>query len=155
MKKIVMTKVDSSMIKSVGYDKESKSLYVEFKNKTVYCYEEVPEDVFLMLIATKNSIGAYFVSSVKTKYKFHVEQTFVDSLGFITPIEREKTKIPEGHLITAEMISKVKSDIEFLNLLPNNPIFCDTIQTYDKVMSFCEQLSIAAYGIRNQLKITV
>lgn len=62
-------KVESSNIKSIGFDKQSQTLEVEFKTKTVYVYSNVPEEFYnnLMLSGSK---GAYFSKYIKNNFKY-------------------------------------------------------------------------------------
>ena len=46
--------VRSSDIRSVGYDKKMKTLEVEFKNKSIYQYSEVPEEVYVELMEARS-----------------------------------------------------------------------------------------------------
>lgn len=68
-----LTKIEnSSQIDSVGYDPESKSLFVIFKPKMIeYKYSDVPEEVYKGLLAAE-SAGKYLNSEVKGKYNFNV-----------------------------------------------------------------------------------
>ena len=64
-----MFPVDSSQIRSVGYDSETETMYVEFKNGQVYRYLEVPQNVFNNL-KNSSSPGRFFLSSVKQYYDY-------------------------------------------------------------------------------------
>lgn len=57
--------VESTSIRSVGYDQESSTLEVEFIKGAVYAYSDVPEDAYLSLLASE-SIGAAFSKLVKS-----------------------------------------------------------------------------------------
>lgn len=61
-----MIKVDSSNVKSIGWDKDQ--LYVEYSGGT-YIYENVAKEVFdkLMLAESK---GKFMVSEIKGKYNY-------------------------------------------------------------------------------------
>ena len=60
--------VDSSMIKSIGYDKNSETLEVEFSRGTIYHYYQVPENLHSDVMDSE-SIGKEF-SRVITKGGF-------------------------------------------------------------------------------------
>lgn len=60
--------VQSQIIKSVGYDRESLVLEVEFQNGWIYEYEEVPLSVYSALMRA-NSHGRYL--------KRHIVDDFV------------------------------------------------------------------------------
>jgi hypothetical protein len=72
--------VESSQLKSVGYDAEKQVLEIEFKNGGVYQYFDVPEHIHRELMAgtklvkegaiEKASIGRYFGQQVRGKFKF-------------------------------------------------------------------------------------
>lgn len=65
------TNVESSNIASVGYDEETRTLHVEFKNKKqpnpVYEYSNVPP-VVAHHFMNAPSKGAYFAREIKSKY---------------------------------------------------------------------------------------
>lgn len=68
-KKMERQNVTSSNIKSVGYDKETNTLEVEFNNGGIYQYFDVPEQVAEALLAA-SSVGGYLASNVKNSYRF-------------------------------------------------------------------------------------
>jgi len=57
--------VESSSIRSIGYDPMSKMMEVEFNKGAVYVYEDVPEDVYHTLM-TSESIGRAFSELIKS-----------------------------------------------------------------------------------------
>lgn len=60
--------IDSSMIKAAAYDKNSKTLYLQFLNTgKVFAYEDVPEDVFQELLHA-DSVGRFVRSEIKGGY---------------------------------------------------------------------------------------
>ena len=61
--------VDSSSIKSIGYDENSQCLEVEFVDEQIYEYERFPKNEFTNLIEAE-SIGKYFNIHVRNNYKF-------------------------------------------------------------------------------------
>lgn len=58
--------VESSMIKSLGYDAETKTLAVEFQNGDVWHYTNVSQSEYDSLKSAQ-SIGAYFGKNFKGK----------------------------------------------------------------------------------------
>lgn len=59
--------VDSSMASSVGYDRKTSTLEIEFRsNGDVWQYHHVPEHVYREMIS--GSIGKYFQSHIKGHY---------------------------------------------------------------------------------------
>jgi hypothetical protein len=60
-------KVSSSSIKSIGY--LLGILEIEFKNKTIYQYLKVPENLYIRLIKS-SSKGTYFSECIKEKYPY-------------------------------------------------------------------------------------
>ncbi|NLG03678.1 MAG: KTSC domain-containing protein [Clostridia bacterium] len=64
-----MHRVESSQILSVGYSQESETMYVEFVNRQVYRYLDVPSNVFNNL-KNSSSPGRFFLSSVKQYYDY-------------------------------------------------------------------------------------
>jgi KTSC domain len=61
------TPVDSTSVKSVGYDPDTGTLQVEFVHGGVYEYLGVPEKVHRELLEAE-SIGAYFTQYVRDRY---------------------------------------------------------------------------------------
>lgn len=56
--------VESSDLKSVGYEEETSLLEVEFLSDTVYQYSRVPKSVYLELMSAP-SHGRYFARNIK------------------------------------------------------------------------------------------
>ena len=56
--------VQSSDIRSVGYDSKTETLEVEFVSKSIYQYFRVPEDVYEGLM-NASSKGGYFAKAIK------------------------------------------------------------------------------------------
>lgn len=63
------TAVDSSEIRSIGYDAKKRVLEVEFCAGGVYRYCGVPEEVHRQLLAA-DSVGRFFNAEVRTRYRF-------------------------------------------------------------------------------------
>lgn len=61
--------VSSSNLVSVGYDKDSETLEVEFKGGTVYQYFDIPEEEYNGLMSA-SSHGVYFSANIRENYKF-------------------------------------------------------------------------------------
>lgn len=59
-----MIPVESSMVDSVGYDEETRCLQVVFNTSRVYCYEDVPPEIFQGLLEAESKgryIRAYII----------------------------------------------------------------------------------------------
>jgi hypothetical protein len=79
MGNITMQPVKSSQIKSVGYDKEAQTLYIEFLNGTVYMYSKVPLGTYTNLMVPTMSVGKYFFAEIKGKFEYEkLPYTVVD-----------------------------------------------------------------------------
>ncbi|MDP3881101.1 MAG: KTSC domain-containing protein [bacterium] len=59
--------IQSSDIRSVGYDDETSILEVEFKSGNVYQYVNVPEHVYDELMKSESK-GRYFNSEIRDRY---------------------------------------------------------------------------------------
>ncbi len=59
--------IDSSSIRSLGYDPKKKILEIEFQSGEVYDYFEVPEEVHKEFIEA-DSRGRYFMSNIRGRY---------------------------------------------------------------------------------------
>lgn len=60
--------VKSSHINAVGYSKEDKELFVQFKTGVIYKYLEVGEEVFNELLNAP-SIGSFFHAYIKDRFE--------------------------------------------------------------------------------------
>lgn len=67
-----MKSVYSSHIDSIGYDPDTKILYVEYSNGTSGAYGGVPEDVARDVVYAP-SIGSAIHSLVRGRYQFSYE----------------------------------------------------------------------------------
>ncbi|MBX5446724.1 KTSC domain-containing protein [Sphaerobacter sp.] len=62
--------VESSMIRSVGYDPQHQILEIEFvKSGDVYQYRDVPQPVYQDLL-TATSHGQYFQAHIRGEYPY-------------------------------------------------------------------------------------
>ncbi len=59
----------SSNISSVGFNKDTKTLEVEFYSGGIYQYSDVPETVYSKFIRAE-SVGKFFHIHIKKVYKF-------------------------------------------------------------------------------------
>ena len=59
--------VSSSNLVSVGYNPDSETLEVEFKNSGVYEYYNVPQFIYERLMQA-SSIGTFFNTEIKNNY---------------------------------------------------------------------------------------
>ena len=56
--------VVSSVIRSVGYDREAATLEIEFINGAVYEYSDVPEHIYIDFLSAESK-GAYFDAHIR------------------------------------------------------------------------------------------
>ncbi|MGY1889303.1 KTSC domain-containing protein [Pseudomonas jessenii] len=61
--------VSSSNVESVGFDEDSETLEVEFKNGTLYQYFDVPKNVYEGLVGA-DSVGGYLAANIKGVYRY-------------------------------------------------------------------------------------
>jgi hypothetical protein len=61
--------VSSSNLAAIGYDPNTETLEVEFKNSHVYEYKNVPQVVYDGLMSA-TSHGAYFNREIKNTYPY-------------------------------------------------------------------------------------
>lgn len=61
--------VESSLLKSVGYSAETKTLEVEFSKGGIYRYFNVPPEKHTAMMAAE-SVGSYFLKNVKMDHSF-------------------------------------------------------------------------------------
>ncbi len=62
-------RIDSSSIKSVGYDPDAEILEIEFRNGGVYQYLDVPKRVYEDVI-NASSAGRYHTVYIKDEFRF-------------------------------------------------------------------------------------
>ncbi len=68
-KGITMIEVDSSMLHSVGYDEQTRCLRVIFNTDQMYCYEDVPPEVFQALLQAESK-GQYMRDYIIDMYPY-------------------------------------------------------------------------------------
>jgi hypothetical protein len=66
---VLRTVVDSSSVRSVGYDARQRELELEFTGGSVYRYFDVPVEVYRGLLRA-DSIGSFVNDVVKPRYRY-------------------------------------------------------------------------------------
>lgn len=61
--------VDSTTLRTVGYDAGRQILQLEFQNRSIYQYFEVPATIYQELIQAPSK-GAYFNRSIRSRFDF-------------------------------------------------------------------------------------
>lgn len=80
--------VQSSNIKSIGYDSDRKTLEVEFINGGVYQYFEITEDIYESIVSSA-SIAKYFITNIKDRYSYtRLSNAPFRELDFITYLSK-------------------------------------------------------------------
>lgn len=64
-----MTPVQSSNVGKLGYDRDSGSLVVEFKNGGRYLYLDVEKFHYDAMTLGSGSVGKYFSENIRNKYR--------------------------------------------------------------------------------------
>ncbi len=64
-----MTAVDSTTLRTIGYDAERQLLQIEFQNRSLYQYFDVPAAVYEELLQAPSK-GTYFNQSIRPKFDF-------------------------------------------------------------------------------------
>lgn len=67
--KIKRVPIASSNIATVGYDKETHILEIEFHHGAIYQYIDLQERVFEELMSSPAK-GAYFMNKIKSKFEY-------------------------------------------------------------------------------------
>lgn len=62
-----MYPVNSSQISYIGYEEDTKELFITFKNGSTYKYENVPEMTYKILLSSPSK-GKYFADNIKNIY---------------------------------------------------------------------------------------
>jgi hypothetical protein len=60
--------VESSSLRSVGYDPVAQTLEVEFRSGGIYRYLDVPPETFTAFLRDE-SLGRYFVRNIRNTYE--------------------------------------------------------------------------------------
>lgn len=60
------------MISKVGYDAETRILYVQFNNKAVYSYKNVPIHIYVDMLGSESK-GQFFLQNIKNIYEYERE----------------------------------------------------------------------------------
>lgn len=61
--------VQSSNLRSIGYDQNANILEIEFHGGSIYQYFNVPENIYLALMKAVSK-GTYFYDNIKQCYKY-------------------------------------------------------------------------------------
>ncbi len=61
--------INSRLIKSVGYELESKKLIIHFTKGSVHCYTNVPADVYAAFMNAE-SIGRFYEKSIRSEFSY-------------------------------------------------------------------------------------
>lgn len=61
--------VDSTSLRSIGYDKREGTLEVEFHSGAVYAYKNVPPSIWTELLATPSK-GKFFQELIRDRFAF-------------------------------------------------------------------------------------
>ena len=97
------TKVKSSNLASIGYDKEKKILEVEFLKSGIYQYLDVEEEEYTNLMSAE-SHGKYFASNVKARHEWtKIGSDFKDFKG-VTIKQMIMNNFELGEIIYADTI---------------------------------------------------
>lgn len=62
--------VQSSNIRSIGYDLDASVLEIEFQNGSIYQYSAVPEDVHARFMHAASK-GKFLNTQIKDRYRSH------------------------------------------------------------------------------------
>ena len=62
--------IDSAEMVSVGYDKDSKILEIEFPGKRIYQYEDVPEEAYKNLMDSAEMSDRFFAKYIQYEYEY-------------------------------------------------------------------------------------
>lgn len=65
----IINEIESSNLVKTEYDTQTKKMLVEFKNGTVYEYDEVPHQVYTQFRMSESQ-GKFFSSKISKTYKY-------------------------------------------------------------------------------------
>ena len=75
MTNIQMVLVQSSNVKSVGYDEENKNIHIELISGEKYMFKNVPKKIFKDLLVS-TSIGSYINRYLRDSYDVESQNSF-------------------------------------------------------------------------------
>lgn len=104
--KIKMIPVESSNVKSVGYDEDNKNIYVELINGKCYTYVNVPKKIFEDLLIAP-SIGSYINRYLKDSYTLKSINSFYELKKASNPLIDYLNKYYNPHTIAIVKEGKV------------------------------------------------
>jgi len=58
-------------------------------------------------------------------------------------------------LVTEEMISNIRTDLDFFQSITHSHLKCENVAVYDKIMDWCGQLHQSSFGNREKLIIVI
>lgn len=64
---MTITAVESTTLARIAYDELAHALYLEFRDRTIYCYREVPYSTYVELLRAQSK-GAYFNRSIRGQF---------------------------------------------------------------------------------------
>ena len=108
---IKMIPVQSSNVKSVGYDEDNRNIHVELISGEKYLYKEVPKRIFKdLLVAT--SIGSYINRYLKGSYLLVAQNSFYALEKASKPLVEylRKYYCPHDQIIVSYDFVKVTKD---------------------------------------------
>ena len=66
---MIRAEIDSTNLKSVGYDVQTSTLEIEFASGTIYQYFDVPEAVHIEFMGAASK-GQFFAAQIKGSYRY-------------------------------------------------------------------------------------
>ena len=69
MKYSELIEVESSNVQAIGYDTETKQLFVQFKKSGLYQYDNVPEALYHSFL-TAPSMGTFVWQELRGQYSY-------------------------------------------------------------------------------------
>ncbi len=66
---MVLEKVTSSTIDSIGYEPSSQMLFIRFKTGSIYGYEQVPVEDYDNLLNSASK-GVFFSQNIRGRYNY-------------------------------------------------------------------------------------
>jgi hypothetical protein len=64
---MILTTVSSNAIHAIGYDKDAQLMEIIFNNGGIYCYSEVPQQVFEGFLQSRSK-GEFFQTRIRGAY---------------------------------------------------------------------------------------
>ena len=73
---MITLQVESETLAALAYDAARQFLQIQFRDHTIYCYFDVPTDIFQALTQAPSK-GRYFNKSIRPRFRYEKLHSFL------------------------------------------------------------------------------